>query len=169
MIKHLLRIFLVACCTCAFAETPTDTSLRELLKLTQQDHVMSTYRAVLDSYAIARINVETQTRKLTDAQRETLRKSQSKVTAITSQMVSWEAIEPSLLELYRSKLSQEQVDQVLLMLKSSAWKVYSESVMPIQTEVSNGVVQIAIRMYPKIDEEINRLVTDILFGEKSKT
>jgi transposase len=169
MLKHLLPILFLAYFTPALAETPTDASLGELLELTHQDNMVNTYRAVLNSYSLARVAVEAKTRKLTDAQRETLEQSQAKATEITSRLVTWETIRPALMDLYRDKLSQEQVTQVVLMLKSPAWKVFSESVTPIQTEASLGAVQIATRMYPKIEEEINHLVTEILASGKGKT
>jgi hypothetical protein len=170
MLKHLLPILFLAYFTSALAETPTDASLGELLELTQvHDSVVNTYRTVLNSYSIARVAVEAKTRKLTDAQRETLEQSQGRATEITSRLVTWETIRPALMVLYRDKLSQEQVTQVLQMLKSPAWKVFSESVTPIQTEASLGAVQIATRMYPKIEEEINHLVTEILASGKGKT
>lgn len=166
---HVLRFLLLLCSISVHAETPSDASLDQLLDLThQREQILSSYSGVSEAYANAMLTAAVRNPRLTDKQREMLGDIKVRATAITSRLVKWEIVRPMLLEQYRNKMSQHQVDQVLEMLRSPAWKILTDLVTPVQVEAITGTIQVATRMYPQIEAEVNRTVSEALALEKSK-
>ncbi|MFZ2988832.1 hypothetical protein [Ideonella sp.] len=170
MIKTLLSSLLIAFCASTQAQTPTDASLDELMSLThQKEQVLSTFQNVLEGFATATLTAAMQDPRLSEDQRAKLRQTKITSTEIASRLVSWETVKPALLDLYRQKLTQAQVDQVIAMLKSPAWQTFSEAVTPLQVESVSGVVQLATGLYPRIDAEVRRAIHDEVAQSKGKS
>lgn len=166
MLHRLLAAALLAGSLSAFAAPPTDASLDELLRLSGQDQIALTYRATLETYAAARLDLIAKSRPFTDAQRERLSKARESVFRALLELVRWDVLRPSLLARYREKLTQEEVDQLVAMLQSPAWRLYTEKVVPVQADATGAVVQLAARLYPRVDEAINAALADLLDPRK---
>src|SRR5690606_10993809 len=106
--------------TRAMAAQPSDASLRELLTVTNAQKLIDGTMRQMDGAMQAAMQQATQGKQLTPEARAAMEEMQGKAVALTKAELSWDVLEPMFLEIYRSSLSQEEVDGMLQFYKSDA-------------------------------------------------
>lgn len=146
----------------ALAEAPpSDGSLRELLEVTDA-------RKLVDSALLQMEQVSDRTaqqamagKDLSAANQESIQKFRARLSAILRDELSWEKLEPMYLDIYRSSLSQDEVDGMLKFYKSDAGRAMTRKMPDI---MQASVVEMQKRipaLIQRLEEARNEFVREM--------
>ena len=146
----------------ALAEAPpSDASLRELLEVTDA-------RKLVDSALLQMEQVSDRTaqqamagKDLSAANQESIQKFRARLSAILRDELSWEKLEPMYLDIYRSSLTQDEVNGMLEFYKSDVGRAMTRK-MPDIMQASVVEVQKRIpAMLKRMEEARNEFVVQM--------
>lgn len=155
----------------AEAAKPTEESLKNMFVLLDVQHVMQTMNSNLD---VMLKNIQENAFKsqpVSKEKQEAFDRFRDKLKVIYKQEMSWEHMEPALLEIYSNSLNQEDVDGITAFYQSPAGQAYIKK-MPLLTQQSIAVMQKQMQPFMQkiliISKEMNEELAEIDKKEKNK-
>jgi|SRR5690606_33667959 len=138
--------------TPAMAAQPSDASLRELLTVTNAQKLIDGTMRQMDGAMQAAMHQATQGKQLTPEARTAMEEMQAKAVALTKEEMNWDVLEPMFLEIYRSSLTQEEVDGMLKFYKSDAGKAVTAKMPTIMQNTMKAMQQRMMVLMPKLQQ-----------------
>ena len=163
--KLFTSLALAACLlsTQAFAQEvkPSDSSLQELLQVTHADDLAKSLAEQMDSIFQSTAQQVTRGRAATPEQQKAIDNFQGKMNAILHRQISWEELQPQLMQIYRDTLSQEEVDSMIAFYKTAVGQSITKK-MPLIFQASTYMVQKKIpAMTAEIDQAAKESFKDL--------
>ncbi|MFZ6871500.1 DUF2059 domain-containing protein [Undibacterium sp. Di27W] len=144
----LLFVTLLASAS-AYAEKPTQASVKELLVLTNSQQMLKSIEAQMDGMMKSVMTKALKDKGVTAEQQAIMDKFRDKVILIHREEMTWEKLEPVFIEIYSNSLTQEDVDGISAFYKSPAGKSFV-SKMPGMMQQSMSAMQ--QKMAPMMDK-----------------
>ncbi len=131
-IRHL------AICACLLAAAPaiaanappTDESIQELLTLTNAHQLLDQVKVQMDSQMASAMRDAQQGQALTPERQAILDRMQTKMAAVISQALNWDALQPIYVNTYKASLTQDELDGIISFYQSPAGQAYTKK-MPL--------------------------------------
>tara|TARA_B100002003_G_C13980717_1_gene474298 strand:- start:365 stop:868 length:504 start_codon:yes stop_codon:yes gene_type:complete len=118
--KLLLSIVFALISPVAFADQPSDDSIRELMEITDSRQLMEGAMAQADQMMRAAMEQTIQGHDISSADRKVLDDMREKMVALLQEELSWASMEPMFIQIYQQSLSQSEVDAMLEFYRSEA-------------------------------------------------
>jgi hypothetical protein len=128
LIVRLLLIMLVTAGSAAFAEPPSDASIRELFEQTHVQSVLVTLRSTMAKSMQTGFNSALANKNITDEQQKILDRYMARMQGIFDEELRWEKIEPIYLQVYRESFTQDEVDAMNAFYHTPAGRAVIEKV-----------------------------------------
>jgi len=97
----------------ALAQSATDASIRQLLAVTQAQKLVDGMYGQLDGMLSAAMQQKLGDRQLTPEQSKIVEDTQSEIVALFQREMGWSALEPAMIEIYRTHFSEAGVQGML--------------------------------------------------------
>jgi len=139
----------------AHAQTakPTDASIRELLQATQSKELLQSVQSQTDNMTAAMMRDAANGAKVDEEKQKALDKFRDKIIAIQNEELSWEKMEPMLISIYSSSLTQEDVDGITAFYQSPAGKAYVQKIPAIMQQT---MTQMQAKLKPMAEKIKNK-------------
>lgn len=102
----------------ALAQSATDASIRQLLAVTQAQKLVDGMYGQLDGMLRAAMEQKLGDRQLTPEQSKIVEDTQSEIVALFQREMGWSALEPTMIEVYRTHFSEAEVQGMLQFYES---------------------------------------------------
>ena len=121
---HMAALSLVLLNAAAIAADaqPSVESVKQLLDAIGTKNTLNTVQSQIDSMMKLSMQQALGQKPMTPAQNAIMEDMRVKMIAIINQQMSWEKLEPSLLEIYRKTFTQKEVDGMLVFYRSDVGK-----------------------------------------------
>lgn len=170
--KKLLLFLVLAVSTPAFADAPTDVSLKELFVLTDTKGMVDTMFDQTDSYMKASMQqaLDGMHVSATPKMQQAMDDYSRKASQIFKEEMSWDKMEPLFVDVYKKSFSQSDVDGMIQFYKTPAGQSVVKK-MPLVMQNSMQVMQQRMStVMPKImqlTEESTREMTQEVMKQKA--
>jgi hypothetical protein len=125
----LIAVLLLVAPVHAQTGPPSDASVRELLALSKSERLIDGMWQQMDQVMKSSVTAAT-SEGLNDAQRKVMDDMSTEMVAIFRDVMSWNDLEPRLIDLYKQTLTQSDVDGMVTFYKSAAGQALIEK-MPL--------------------------------------
>ncbi|MDD2685663.1 MAG: DUF2059 domain-containing protein [Gallionella sp.] len=119
ILRHIL-IVLLFCSTAAMAAPANESSVRELLTITQTQKLIESIQVQMDAQLNHAMRQALQGKKLLPGQQQALTNMHNKVVKLVHETLSWEKLEPMYLRLYQETFTEDEVLGMLSFYKTPA-------------------------------------------------
>ncbi|MFZ6741713.1 DUF2059 domain-containing protein [Undibacterium sp. JH2W] len=133
----------------AYAEKPTQASVKELLVLANSQQMLNSIEAQMDGMMKTMMSKALKDKAVTAEQQAIMDKFRDKVVFIHREEMTWEKLEPVFIEIYSNSLSQEDVDGISAFYKSPAGKSFINKMPGMMQQSMSGMQQ---KMAPMMDK-----------------
>jgi uncharacterized protein len=106
----------------AFAQNASEASIQELLEVTQTAKMMDSMYANIEQAMRAGMEQAAAGRPLSDEQRRLINTFPARMAQVMREELSWNALRPGFVQIYRDTLTQEEVNGMLEFYKTPAGK-----------------------------------------------
>ena len=113
MLTVLLGIFCAGLCGAQTPAPASEASIKELLKLTNAKSLVDNLGPQMQGMMKTTVRQATQGKTLTPQQQKAFDDMQTRMTAIYTQEMSWERLEPMYIRIYQGSFSQSEVDGMI--------------------------------------------------------
>jgi hypothetical protein len=129
---HLVICAWILTATPAFANDgpPTDASIQQLLTLTNARQMLDQMKGQMDSFMSAAMRDAQKDQPLTPERQAVLDRMKTKMTAVVVDMLNWDTLEPMYVRIYRTSLTQDELDGIIAFYSSDAGQAYIHK-MPV--------------------------------------
>jgi hypothetical protein len=117
-----LSLILLNSAAIAVDAEPSVQSVKQLLDAIGTKNTLNTVQSQIDSMMKASMQQALGQKPMTPAQNAIMDDMRVKMVAIINQQMSWEMLEPSLVEIYRKTFTQKEVDGMLVFYRSDVGK-----------------------------------------------
>lgn len=138
----LFALALLCCAPVALAAepAPSEPSLRELMQVTRARDTIDTMLAQMDTAMKASMRQVTDGEQLSPAQRELVDQMSTEFVALFRDEMTWDKLEPDMLEVYRTSFTQAEVDGMLDFYRSDVGQAVIAK-MPVVLQNSMKLTQ----------------------------
>jgi uncharacterized protein len=156
-----LRLVAIYACLLAAAPAiannspPTEESVQELLTLTNAHQMLDQLKIQMDSLMASAVRDAQQGQTLTPERQAILDRMRSKMTAVITQTLNWNDLEPMYVRTYRASLTQDELDGMLEFYKSPAGQAYIKK-LPVIMQNIMGEMQGMIKPMQQQMAEIQK-------------
>jgi uncharacterized protein len=134
----LMKIRELMICACLLAAAPaiandhppSDVSIDQLLTLTNARQLLDQMKVQVDSMIAAGMQTAQQGQSPTPERQAVLDRMKAKMTAVLSEMLTWESLEPIYIRTYRASLTQDELDGMIAFYASAPGQAYIHK-MPV--------------------------------------
>ena len=140
---------------------PSDASLRELLEVTDARKLVDGAILQMEQLSDRTAQQAMAGKDLSAENQESIQKFRARLSAILRDELSWEKLEPMYLDIYRSSLSQEEVDGMLKFYKSDVGRAMTRKMPDI---MQASVVEMQKRipaLIQRMEEARNEFVREM--------
>lgn len=152
----------------ALAAAPTEASIRELLQATQSKELLQSVQSQTDNMTAGIMRDAVSNTKVDEEKQKALDKFREKMIAIQKEELSWEKMEPMLINIYASSLTQEDVDGITAFYKSPAGKAYVQKIPAIMQQTMTQMQAKLKPMAEKIKQAQKELNEEFASIDKKK-
>jgi uncharacterized protein len=142
--------FLAAAPAIAKDGPPSDASIQQLLTLTNARQLLDQVKGQIDAMMAAVAAQQGQT--LTPERQAVLDRMQARMTAVVTETMSWDFLEPIYLRTYRASLTQHELDGMIAFYASAAGQAYIHKMPLIMQNVMVEMQSIIKPMQDKLAE-----------------
>lgn len=159
--KRMIIVLALMCAAPVFAAPPSDSSLRQLLEITNSKTLFESTMAGVDAEAKAMTQQLLKGRELTAADQEVLERMNARLVAMMQEEMRWETLEPRYLDIYRQSFTQAEVDGMLRFYKSPTGKAVIEK-MPVVMQHTMQLMQgLMVGMAPKLQAIVEDTLVEL--------
>jgi uncharacterized protein len=126
---------LVAAPAMADDRPPSDASIDQLLTLINARQLIDQMKGQFDSMFAGTIKNALQGQPLTPERQAIVDRMQAKMSAVMSEMLNWESLEPIYIRTYRSSLTQDELDGMIAFYASAPGQAYIHKIPLIMQNV----------------------------------
>ena len=142
--KHLSSLVVAAClfCTQVSAQEvkPSDASLKELMQLVNASDLLKGMDQQMDVIYGNMVQQMTKGQAVTAQQQKALDDFHGKMKDILHRQLSWDKLEPQVMQVYRDTLSQDEVDGIIVFYKTPAGQAVIKK-MPLIMQATMTMMQ----------------------------
>lgn len=155
MTRKLLTYVLAFLLTCgalaAYAQTPTDASIRQLLEVTDAKALMLSTQEVKDQM-MEQIKSQLRTLypEMTPAQNAVIDQMMTDMMKLFNQELSWSSLEPVMMDTYRNIYTQAEVDAMIRFYNSPEGQSIVKKMPEFTREIVNMIQQRTIALMPEL-------------------
>ena len=144
-----------------FAATPSEDSLRELMRITDMPRMLESSMAQVDAVMETTMQQALAGQEISAADQKVLQEMQGEMVALLKEEMSWAQLEPVFMQIYSDSLSQSEVDGMLEFYRSDAGKAVIAK-MPVIMQNSMQLMQQKMgSMMPRMQEIQQAAITKI--------
>lgn len=154
--SNLLFATLLACGS-AHAEKPTVASVKELLVLTNSQQMLKSTEVQMERVMKDMMKAAMKDQPVNAEQQKIMDKFRDKVMDIHRSEVTWEKLEPILVEVYSNALSQEDIDGISAFYRSPAGRSYVSKMPVVMQESMNAMQKVMTPMMEKMFEAAKKM------------
>jgi hypothetical protein len=130
---------------------PSTESLRKLFATMHTSSLLDNMLKQIDAMTRAQLTQRLAGKPLNDAQRKILQDAQAQVQALVRAELTWDKLEPLILEVYRNNLTQREVDGMLKFYESESGRAVIDK-MPLITQGILAGMQTSMKDFmPKVE------------------
>lgn len=168
MLKRVL-ILLGVTCSVAFAtgNPPTEASVKELLAVTQVQKLLASTMTQIDGFMKNAMQQATQGQPVSPEIQKRIDKDMSEMMTIIKEELSWEKLEPMYVRVYQQSFSQDEVNGLIALYKTSSGQVLINKMPLVMQNTLNEMQQMMAPMMQRIQRMRQQVVTEIQ-AEKAK-
>jgi hypothetical protein len=157
MKKTLVALTLFSAAQAFAADSaPTDSSVHNLLKVTNTSQLIDSSMSQMDSYFNAAIEQGLQGKTLNAEQQKIVDDMRTKSVAVVQKALSWEKMEPVMTDIYKKSFNQREIDAMLKFYQSEEGRSVVTK-MPIAMQNSIQAIQVSTM---NIAPELNKILAD---------
>jgi len=138
VVRFVLLTVAMAIGTQLQAAPPSDTSIRELMLVTDSQRTLDLALAHMDQAMQAGIDAAREGREVTPVVAEIVHKTQTRMVALMKEEMSWPVMEPVLIEIYRQSFTQTEIDGMIQQISTGFAKLRSRESLLRRTVVAQG-------------------------------
>lgn len=124
----------------AHAAPPTESSVEDLLAVTQTEKVMESFFANFEGSMRQGMAAAVQGRALTEEQRKVLEAAPRRFVAVLREEMSWESMRPMYVRIYQETFTQEEIDGLIAFYRTPAGSAFIAK-MPVVMQKSSEMMQ----------------------------
>jgi hypothetical protein len=128
----------------------SEESVKQLLQIMGIHQLLDENLRQVDERVTAGLQREYAGRNLTPEQEAILMRTRDKVAAVVKESISWEAMEPVSIRIYREALTQEELDGMLAFYKTPAGEAVIKKLPRLSQDMSNEIQGMLRSMMPKL-------------------
>ena len=168
--KKLLFCLILAVNISAFAEVPSDSSIKELLAITDGKNLIEQSMTQTDFYVKQAIYAALKGKEITPELQQIIDESSEEASFILKNEMSWAKMEPDLIQVYRESFTQSEIDGLIQFYKSDLGETIIKK-MPIVMNknmelINQRSVAMASKMQPLIEGIVSRVMAIDLKNKK---
>jgi hypothetical protein len=142
------------------AEPTSSSSMEELLQQVEGNDTVSGLKAMVEGYAQARVKQIVAAARLSSTESARLESALADTSRSLTESVTWARVKPMVVARYEKALSSQEMDQLVAMMKTPAWRIYVEKVMPLSVELKLAVNSLAPSFYRELENELQRRLAE---------
>ena len=131
--KKMIAIFGLLLSFSAFASTPSDASLNELLVVTNVQKMLTDMDAQTNHMMNGVLQQSMQGKQINEAEKKALNNMKNRMTALLKAEYTWEKVKPNFMKIYRDSFTQDEVNGMIAFYKTPAGKAVVNK-MPVVME-----------------------------------
>lgn len=170
--KKLLFCLIFIVPVSAFAEVPTDISLKEFLIITDSKNLIEQSMAQTDLYVKQGMQEALEGKEITPELQQIIDESSQKMSIILKDEMSWAKMEPDLMQICRESFSQAEIDGLIQFYKSDLGQAVIKKMPIVMSKnlelISQRSVAMAPKMQPLIEDTIRRVMVVTSKNKKMK-
>lgn len=152
---HFFRSGVIALCLVsgvAMAEPAHETSINELMEVTNTRHLLDNMNSQYDDIINMMIQEALEGHQPTPAQQAVIERMKKRMAGVMQDTMSWDKIQPLYVKIYQDSFSEEEVRGMIDFYKSVAGKAVVEK-MPVVMQRSMDVMKPLMQdMFPKMKQ-----------------
>jgi hypothetical protein len=155
---------LLAAAPAIAANAPTDESIQELLTLTNAHQLLDQVKVQMDSQMASAMRDAQQGQALTPERQAILDRMQTKMAAVISQALNWDALQPIYVNTYKASLTQDELDGIISFYQSPAGHAYIKKMPLIMQNVMaemQGLIKSMQQQLLEIRKETTQELKDL--------
>jgi uncharacterized protein len=136
-LRHLLLCASLLAAAPVFANDgpPSEASIQQLLTLTNARQLLDQMKGQLDSFMNAASREALKDQTLTPERQAVLDRMRTKMTAVVSEMLNWDTLEPMYVRIYRASLTQDELNGIIAFYSSDAGQAFVHKMPAIMQSV----------------------------------
>ncbi len=131
--KKMIAMFGLLLSFSAFASTPSDASLNELLAVTNVQRMLADMDAQTNQMMNGVLQQSMQGKQINEAEKKALNNMKNRMTALLKAEYTWEKVKPHFMKIYRDSFTQDEVNGMIAFYKTPAGKAVVNK-MPVVME-----------------------------------
>lgn len=135
---------------------PSDESVSRLLAATHADRILDQYMNQLDAGMQAGMRQALKDQKPTAKQQQVIDEMRGRIVAVMRETLSWNKLEPTIHELYRSNLTQGEVDGMVKFYESPTGRAVIDKLPAIMQQAGQAVQA----MLPPLLAQLDAIMKD---------
>jgi len=150
--KKILIIAAALFCQAAWATSPSDASIQELLEVTNTKQLLEKSMSQIDTMMQKTLQQQLAGKQVSTEDQQVLDKMSKDMAAVIKSEMSWENLSPIIIDVYQKSLDQDEVNGMLDFYKTDAGKALIAKMPVIMQNTMQLMQQKAMQMQPKIQE-----------------
>jgi hypothetical protein len=168
MIRNLVTLtFILLVASIAKSEPASETSIREILRVTEARKLVEGMFAQVDAMLKGSMQ-QAIGRALTADEQRVADRLAAKMSLMMKEEVSWENLEPLYLRIYRDSFTQEEVDGMLSFYRSAAGEALIKKMPMVMHQSMLAMQERMGPMMRKIQRSIEETVAEIKASDGTK-
>lgn len=159
-------IALLSCSAIAMAAPASDSSIKQLLDVTQSRKLVDGMRAQIDALMNNSIQQALQGKTPTPKQQQAIVNMKNKLVAVMQGELVWEKVEPIYLRLYKESFSEEEIVGMLSFYKTPAGQAVIYKMPVLMQKNMLEVQKMVARAAPQMQKIQEEFVTEIKAANK---
>jgi len=159
-------LLLFFCSSAVIAAPASDSSIKQLLTVTQAQRLIEGTRAQFDSLMNNAIQQELKGKTPNAQQQEAIDKMRKKTVEVMQGELAWERIEPMYLRLYKESFTEEEVIGMLAFYKTPAGQAVINKMPVLMQKTMIEMQKMLSGMAPRIQKIQEEFVADIKAAAK---
>jgi hypothetical protein len=160
MKKPLLSLILALCSLACAAAPASDESIRTLFKIMKTEALLDSIYAGMEPAMRQAVARQAEGKPLSDEQRRFMERMPQRISEILRSELSWAAVEPMQVAVYRESFEQAEIDALIAFYRSPVGQAFINK-MPAVTQKAMAAMQTHMQqVIPRIEAAVQRLVEE---------
>jgi hypothetical protein len=159
--KHIAFIIMLALASPAYPASPSDRSVRDLMRVMDSQKMLDGAFGQLDSIMQSSMKQALQDKDLTPEVQTAMDHARTKMITAMKEEMSWSKLEPVFMDLYKKSFTQTEIDGMLAFYRSETGRAVIAK-MPLVIQNSMQLMQqTMMRLMPRMETIQNEMMAEI--------
>lgn len=145
-------VLLLFCTTTAFAAPASETSVKQLLEVTEAQNLIDGMRAQFDSLMNNAIQQSLQGKSPTPQQQQAIDNMRNSMVTIMQGALEWEKLEPMYVRMYKETFTEEEVAGMLTFYQTSAGQAVINKMPALMQQTMVEVQKLTSGIVPELQK-----------------